>query len=116
MGMSHEITSRRTFLAMGSGVSLAAVLAACGSNNGRSGGGGGGGGDLPSLAQWYHQYGEAGTEQAVQRYAAQYKKAKVTVTWTPGDYDKKAAAALLTSSGPDVFEAGNGPTATAFLD
>ncbi|MDT0262350.1 ABC transporter substrate-binding protein [Jatrophihabitans lederbergiae] len=30
--------------------------------------------------------------------------------WTPGDYDKKVAAALLRSSGPDVFEAGNGPS------
>ncbi len=30
--------------------------------------------------------------------------------WTPGDYDKKVAAGLLTSSGPDIFEAGNGPS------
>jgi multiple sugar transport system substrate-binding protein len=32
------------------------------------------------------------------------------VQWTAGDYDKKVAAALLRSSGPDVFEAGNGPS------
>ena len=36
----------------------------------------------------------------------------VSVQWTPGDYDKKVAAALLTSSGPDIFEAGNGPAST----
>jgi multiple sugar transport system substrate-binding protein len=113
--------SRREFLALGGGAAVLAALAACGSDNGRtaspstaaggagSSSGGGGGGSV-SLAQWYHQYGEAGTEQAVKRYAAAYTKAKVTVTWTPGNYDQKAAAALLTANGPDVFEAGNGPT------
>ncbi len=101
--------TRRDFLAYGGGAALLAALAACGSNTGRSSDKTGGSG-TSSLAQWYHQYGEAGTEQAVKRYAAAYDKAKVTVTWTPGDYDKKAAAALLTASGPDVFEAGNGPT------
>lgn len=106
--------SRRDFLALGGGLSLAAVLAACGSNTGRkagaSAGSSGGSASTGTIKQWYHQYGEAGTEQAVKRYAAGYKQAKVQVTWTPGDYDKKSAAALLTSSGPDVFEAGNGPT------
>ncbi|GGL93731.1 ABC transporter substrate-binding protein [Nakamurella endophytica] len=63
-----------------------------------------------SLSQWYHAYGEEGTQQAVERYAAGYTKAKVTVQWNPGDYDKKVAAALLTGSGPDVFETGNGPS------
>lgn len=65
-----------------------------------------------TLAQWYHQYGEAATQQAVQRYAKAYPNANVSVQWTPGDYDKKVAAALLTSSGPDIFEAGNGPAST----
>ncbi len=62
-----------------------------------------------TLSQWYHQYGEAGTQQAVERYAAAYPAAKVTVQWVPGDYDTKVASSLLTNSGPDVFEAGNGP-------
>ena len=62
-----------------------------------------------TLAQWYHQYGEAGTQQAVERYAAGYPGAKVTVQWVPGDYDTKVASSLLTNAGPDVFEAGNGP-------
>jgi multiple sugar transport system substrate-binding protein len=114
-GDSTRDLSRRSFLAVGGGTAIAAALAACGSNTGRSGGssgggGGAGGGGKPSLAQWYHAYGEAGTEQAVQRYAAAYPNATVRVTWTPGNYDQKAAAALLTASGPDVFEAGNGPT------
>ncbi|NHN56022.1 sugar ABC transporter substrate-binding protein [Calidifontibacter sp. DB0510] len=99
---------RQVFAGVGS-VAAAAALAACGGNTGRSGGGSSGGGS-GSIAQWYHQYGEPGTEQAVKKYAAAYKDAKVNVTWVPGDYDKKSAAALLTSSGPDVFEYGNGPT------
>ncbi|MEU5536510.1 sugar ABC transporter substrate-binding protein [Streptomyces sp. NPDC020362] len=97
--------SRRTLLAAGAGAGL---LTACGSNTGR-GGGDEGGGPGPKLSQWYHQYGEPGTEQAVQSYAAAYKKAHVTVQWRPGNYDQQTAAALLTDSGPDVFEV-NGPT------
>jgi len=96
--------SRRTLLGAGAGAGVA-VLSACGSNTGRGGGGSGG----TTLAQWYHQYGEPGTEQAVERYAAAYKKAHVTVQWRPGDYDRQTAAALLTDSGPDVFEV-NGPS------
>ncbi|MGY4986839.1 ABC transporter substrate-binding protein [Streptomyces nigrescens] len=95
---------RRRLLAAGGGVALAAGLAtACGSNTGRGGGGSG-----PEISQWYHQYGEPGTERAVKRYAAAYRKANVSVQWRPGDYDRQTAAALLTDSGPDVFEV-NGP-------
>ncbi len=84
--------SRRGVLAAAAGARL---LAACGSNTGRGSGGPG-----VSLSQWYHQYGEAGTEQAVRRYAAGYKKARVSVQWRPGNYDQQTAAALLTDSGP----------------
>ncbi|MFI1499668.1 ABC transporter substrate-binding protein [Streptomyces platensis] len=95
---------RRRLLAAGGGVALAAGLAtACGSNTGRGGGGSG-----PAIRQWYHQYGEPGVERAVKRYAAAYRKADVSVQWRPGDYDRQTAAALLTDSGPDVFEV-NGP-------
>ncbi|MFF3543501.1 ABC transporter substrate-binding protein [Streptomyces platensis] len=94
---------RRRLLAAGGGVALAAGLAtACGSNTGRGGGSG------PAIRQWYHQYGEPGVERAVKRYAAAYRKADVSVQWRPGDYDRQTAAALLTDSGPDVFEV-NGP-------
>ncbi|MFG2632833.1 ABC transporter substrate-binding protein [Streptomyces sp. NPDC048362] len=93
--------SRRNLLAAGVGAGL---LTACGANTGRGGGGSG-----PQLSQWYHQYGEPGAEQAVQRYAAAYRKAHVSVQWRPGNYDQQTAAALLTDSGPDVFEV-NGPT------
>jgi multiple sugar transport system substrate-binding protein len=68
------------------------------------------GGSKPVLQQWYHQYGEAGTEQAVARYAASYPDATVQVIWQPGDYDRSTAAALVTDAGPDVFEYSNGPT------
>ncbi|MGW6152928.1 ABC transporter substrate-binding protein [Streptomyces sp. NPDC055144] len=95
--------SRRGLLGTGAALGL---LTACGSNTGRDDGGSGGG---PELSQWYHQYGEQGTEQAVKKYAAAYDKAHVTVQWRPGNYDEQTAAALLTDSGPDVFEV-NGPT------
>ncbi|MEU6661108.1 sugar ABC transporter substrate-binding protein [Streptomyces sp. NPDC046821] len=95
--------SRRGLLGTGAALGL---LTACGSNTGRDDGSSGG---TPKLSQWYHQYGEQGTEQAVKRYAAAYDKARVTVQWRPGNYDQQTAAALLTDSGPDVFEV-NGPT------
>src|SRR5262245_29405490 len=91
--------SRRRVLGIGAGVAAMAV-AGCGSNSGRQEAGG----SRPALGQWYHQYGEAGTQQAVQRYAKAYTDATVTVQWSPGDYDKKTSAALLTDQGPDVFE------------
>ncbi|MFK4087821.1 ABC transporter substrate-binding protein [Kribbella sp. NPDC020789] len=99
--------SRRQVLGLGGGLAAVAV-AGCGSNSGRPDSGGGGG--KPALSQWYHQYGEAGTQQAVERYAKDYPDATVTVQWSPGDYDKKVSTTLLTEQGPDVFEYGNGPT------
>ncbi|HLI00748.1 MAG TPA: extracellular solute-binding protein [Acidimicrobiales bacterium] len=80
---------------------MAAVAAACGSSSTSSGGGSSSG---PSLQQWYHEYGEKGTEQAAKQFAASYKKARVAVQWTPGDYATKLSAGLLSSSGPDVYE------------
>lgn len=95
--------SRRTLLAAGAGAAAGAgLLTACGSNTGRSEDSSGGKG--PKLQQWYHQYGEEGTEAAVKRYASDYDKADITVQWRPGNYDSQVAAALLTDSGPDVFE------------
>ncbi|GAA0456712.1 sugar ABC transporter substrate-binding protein [Streptomyces sp. NPDC046215] len=97
--------SRRGLLTTGGALALTGGLAAaCGSNTGREGGG-----SQPRLSQWYHQYGEAGTEQAVRRYAKAYEQADVRVQWRPGAYDEQTAAALLSGSGPDVFEV-NGPT------
>ncbi|MEU2513116.1 ABC transporter substrate-binding protein [Streptomyces syringium] len=97
--------SRRRLLTTGGGLALAGGLAAaCGSNTGRDDNG-----SRSQLSQWYHQYGEAGTEPAVRRYAKAYRYADVRVQWRPGNYDQQTAAALLTDSGPDVFEV-NGPT------
>jgi multiple sugar transport system substrate-binding protein len=102
--------NRRKFLAVGGGLAAMAV-AGCGSNTGRaSDSGSGSSGSKPALSQWYHQYGETGTQQAVERYAKDYPDATVTVQWSPGDYDKKTASALLTDGGPDIFEYGNGPS------
>ncbi len=65
--------------------------------------------DKVKLTQWYHEYGEEGTQEAVQRYAQEYTTAnpnvEVEVVWVPGDYlGAKLPAALLTDEGPDVFE------------
>ena len=91
---------RRRVFAGAAGLLAAGALAACGSNTGRGSSGGSG----PTISQWYHEYGEAGVEQAVKRYAAAYHKATVQVQWTAGDYDTKLATALVGSGGPDVFE------------
>ncbi|WP_168582767.1 ABC transporter substrate-binding protein [Gephyromycinifex aptenodytis] len=108
-----EITRRR-LLAWSGALAAAGALAACGNNTGRpetgSASGGAGGGAKPSLSQWYHQYGEVGTQQAVERYAADYPDADIKVTWKPGDYDNTVVATLQTDGAPDIFEYGNGPT------
>ncbi len=112
--------SRRSILGLGGGLALAATLTACGQNNplestttpagtpatGETG-------SMPSgekvdLTQWYHEYGEAGVKEAVERYASDYEGATVTVKWTPGDYNSILAAQLLTADVPDVFEAEQG--------
>lgn len=60
------------------------------------------------LTQWYHQYGEKGTQDAVNRYAAEYMRLNpdvhIEVIWVPGDYGTKLSTALLTRGGPDIFE------------
>jgi multiple sugar transport system substrate-binding protein len=56
------------------------------------------------LQQWYHQYGEAGVEDAVKRYAAAYQAAQVQVGWKIGDYASLVTTALENSPVPDVFE------------
>ena len=104
--------SRRHLLG---GIAATAVLSACGSN---SGGVDNGSANASSrtgtakLTQWYHEYGEKGVRDAVQRYAADYKKSEVSVKWNPGDaYMKLLSTTLLSGSGvPDVFESENGAT------
>ncbi len=65
--------------------------------------------DKIKLVQWYHQYGEEGTQQAAQRYAEEYTtinpNVEVEMVWKTGDYTfALLPAALLTDEGPDVFE------------
>ncbi len=92
---------RRTALRAALGLAAAGGLAACGSNNGRGGSGGSG----KQLTQMFHAYGEAGTEQAIKRYAAAYKGANVTTQWiTSSDFESKLFATLLTKNAPDMFE------------
>ncbi|MEA2529609.1 MAG: multiple sugar transport system substrate-binding protein [Thermomicrobiales bacterium] len=65
--------------------------------------------DQIKISQWYHQYGEEGTEQAVKRYAEEYTKqfpnVVVEVVWQPANYEAGVLPnALLTDKGPDVYE------------
>lgn len=70
--------------------------------------------DTTRLVQYYHQYGEAGTEEAVRRYASQYTEEnpdiEIEVVWQLGDYGQALNAALLTDEAPDIFELGGPPT------
>ncbi|MEP6798091.1 MAG: extracellular solute-binding protein, partial [Lapillicoccus sp.] len=104
--------NRRGFLGLTGAALGAGALAACGGNTGRgsTSGGASSSGGKPAISQWYHAYGEAGTQQAVEKYAKAYPDASVTVQWYPSGYDQKVASSLLTASGPDVFENGNGPS------
>ncbi len=60
------------------------------------------------LQQWWHEYGEQGTQEAVYRIADEYNnmqdKATVEVTWSPGDYATKLNSALAAGTGPDIYE------------
>lgn len=93
--------SRRNFLQYAGALTAGStLLAACGNTTP----GGSSNGQLV-LQQWYHQYGEAGTEAAARRYAKEYTKAFIDLTWKPGDYFTPLDAALLTANPPDTFEA-----------
>lgn len=108
---SYPVSRRRLLQSLGLGAAAlgsAPLLASCGGGDsglsGDTGGGGEGGGEKPTIAQWYHQYGEAGTQEAVMRYAKEYPDATVKVQWTPGDYESKLNSGLLSKAGPDTFE------------
>ncbi len=103
--------SRRRLFALGAGVAAAGALSAYARPRTTPPGTAAAApsGDLPKLSQWYHAYGEEGTKDAVERYAKGYTKAAVEVTWS-SDYDNALPPALLTDTGPDVFEWGNGPS------
>jgi multiple sugar transport system substrate-binding protein len=100
--------NRRDFLRASSFTAVGGMLflAGCGTASGGSGG-------AVTLNHWYSAAGEAGTKEAVLRYAANYTKAhpsvNVNVAWIPGDYTTKLNAALLSPNPPDIFELG-GPT------
>jgi multiple sugar transport system substrate-binding protein len=100
--------SRRRFLgALGLGAAAvggSSILSACGGGSSGLAGDTGGDSGKPTLSVWYHQYGEAGTQQAVERYAKEFKDANVKVQWTPGDYTSKVNSGLLSNNGPDSFE------------
>jgi multiple sugar transport system substrate-binding protein len=94
-----SLMSRRKFLSICT-VTCGAILAGCAPKNI--------GGARTTLRQWYHEYGQAGTQEAVLRYAKEYTRINpevaIEIVWTPGDYGTKIATALLTSEGPDIFE------------
>ncbi|WP_231626697.1 ABC transporter substrate-binding protein [Streptomyces apocyni] len=90
---------RRAFLRAAGGLAALGALGACGSNTGRGGGGSG------DLTQYFHAYGEEGTQQAIKRYAKAFGKADVRTQWITGsNFESKLFSALLSSDAPDVFE------------
>jgi multiple sugar transport system substrate-binding protein len=105
-----SLLSRRRFLSLTAGAISATALAACTASRQASTASTSARKNTVTLTQWYHAYGEAGTHQAVDRYAKAYDGATVNVQWTPGDYDKLLDDALHGPGAPDVFEAPNGPT------
>jgi multiple sugar transport system substrate-binding protein len=97
-------------LSLASGLLATGALAACRGGTRQVGGATPLARSRTTLTEWYHAYGESGTEQAVRRYARSYDPAQITVQWTSGDYATRLATALSGDNGPDVFEAANGPT------
>lgn len=99
--MHRSALSRREFLKAATFVA-GSLIAGCGPRR-RSDG-------VVELTQWYHQYGETGTQDAVMRYAREYTrvnpKVSIRVVWVPGDYGSKLSTAMLTPNGPDIFEYG----------
>jgi len=97
--------SRREFLKVAT-FAAGSLITGCGLGRPRDG--------RIALTQWYHQYGETGTQDAVMRYAAEYTRlnpnVEIRVVWVPGDYGSKLSTAMLTPNGPDIFE-GSGPLA-----
>ena len=78
---------RRSFLGLAGGVLGAGALAACGDNTGRGDTSSTSGGGSLRLSQWYHQYGEAGTQQAVENTRRPTPAPRSTCSGAPGDYD-----------------------------
>ncbi|MGH7910430.1 MAG: ABC transporter substrate-binding protein [Candidatus Dormibacteraceae bacterium] len=100
---------RRRFMLGAATLATTAGLAACGTSlGGSSGSGGGNSGAKVTLTQYYHEYGEAGTEQAVKRYAQEYtskhKNVTINVEWVPGTYATKLNTALAGPNPPDIYE------------
>ncbi len=97
---------RREFIRLAAaGISSAALLSACDDNiignNTKKGSGN------AALTQWYHQYTDAGTQQAALRYAKAYTNANIKVNWVAGtanEYSNKVHTALTGSNAPDIFE------------
>ncbi len=94
----HAGTDRRSVLRCAGLAALGALAAGCASPAGRTGS------RKPVLAQWYRADGGAGAGRAAARYAAAYRKARIAVRWTSGDYSATLAAALLSRQPPDIFE------------
>lgn len=99
--LSNSNWDRRSVLRAAAGLAALGPLAACGGNTGREGGGSSGKG----LVQYFHAYGEAGTQEAIKRYAKAYDEARVTTQWITGtNFESKLFSSLLTDNAPDVFE------------
>lgn len=106
-----QVLSRRKFLQLAAMAAAGSVLAACGGDKPAAEGTPVDempAADKTTITQWYHEYGEAGCQEAVYRIAEEYTnsqdKMAIEVTWAPGDYAAKLNSALAAGTGPDVYE------------
>jgi len=110
MNATPSTFGRRRFLTTSLLIAGGAVLTGCAGDPLKKSGGDGSAAKI-TINQWYHAYGEKGTQEAVKRYALEYTKANpdvaINITWVAGEYETKLNSALLTADAPDVFEIGD---------
>jgi multiple sugar transport system substrate-binding protein len=100
--------SRREFLKVAGLAAIGLGMGACAPKEGGGAAGKAPAGEEVNLVLWWHEYGEAGTQEASIRIAKEYSEATAGVTvesvWNPGDYNQKLDTALAAGQGPDAYE------------
>lgn len=101
--------SRREFLKVAGLAAIGLGMGACAPKAGEGGGGAAPAGEEVKLQLWWHEYGEAGTQEASIRIAKEYSEQTPGVTvesvWNPGEYEgQKLPTAFAAGQGPDAYE------------
>jgi multiple sugar transport system substrate-binding protein len=101
--------SRREFLKVAGLAAIGLGMGACAPKEGGGAAGKSPAGEEVNLVLWWHEYGEAGTQEASIRIAKEYSEQTPGVTvesvWNPGEYEgQKLPTALAAGTGPDAYE------------